>query len=117
MERCYGLGGAIINGHSEPQGALADAIADDAERYADGHGGQHYVSLLKEAPSAAGIEAVEAAGQDGEVAKAGGRAVHLMLGPGYHTARLTNAAVEKHLGVATNRNLTVIRTLAEKWGG
>lgn len=93
------------------------AIADDAGKYADGHGGQHYVSLLKEAPSAAAIEAVEAAGQDGEVAKVGGRAVHLMLGPDYHTARLTNAAVEKHLGVATNRNLTVIRTLAEKWGG
>lgn len=93
------------------------AIADDAERYADGHGGQHYVSLLKESPSAAAIAAVEAAGQDGEVARVGGRAVHLMLGPEYHTARLTNAAVEKHLGVATNRNLTVIRTLAEKWGG
>ena len=34
----------------------------------------------------------------------------------HHEARLTNAVVEKHLGVATNRNLTVVRTLAEKWG-
>ena len=31
-------------------------------------------------------------------------------------ATLTNAVIEKHLGVATNRNLNVIRTLAEKWG-
>ncbi len=50
-----------------------------------------------------------------EVAKVGGRAVHLMLGENYHEAKLTNAAVEKHLGVSTNRNLTVIRALAEKW--
>ena len=59
---------------------------------------------------------VEAAGTAGEVARVGGRAVHLLLGADYHEATLTNAAVEKHLGVATNRNLTVIRTLAERWG-
>ena len=50
------------------------------------------------------------------MARVGGRAVHLMLGDNYHEATLTNASVEKHLGVATNRNLTVIRALAEKWG-
>ena len=50
-----------------------------------------------------------------EVAKVGGRAVHLLLGDNYHEAKLTNAVVEKQLGVATNRNLTVIRALAEKW--
>ena len=50
-----------------------------------------------------------------EVARVGGRAVHLLLGDNYHEARLTNAQVEKYLGVATNRNLTVIRALAEKW--
>ena len=42
--------------------------------------------------------------------------MHLLLGDNYHEATLTNAAVEKHLGVATNRNLTVVRALAEKWG-
>jgi uncharacterized protein (DUF1697 family) len=90
-------------------------VAADAERFADGHEGRHYVSLLKKAPTAAAVAAVEAAGTADEVAKVGGRAVHLLLGPDYHTAKLTNAAVEKHLGVATNRNLTVVRTLAEKW--
>ncbi|MDF1606451.1 DUF1697 domain-containing protein [Nocardioides sp. YIM 152315] len=90
-------------------------IAADAGRFADGHEGRHYVSLLKEPPTAAQVEAVEAVGTAGEVAKVGGRAVHLLLGPDYHTARLTNTVVEKHLGVATNRNLTVVRTLAEKW--
>jgi uncharacterized protein (DUF1697 family) len=88
-------------------------IAEHAASF--GHGGRHYVSLLKETPTAAAVRKVEAAGAAGEVAKVGGRAVHLLLGENYHEARLTNAVVEKHLGVATNRNLTVIRALAEKW--
>lgn len=92
------------------------AIAAEAEKHADGHEGMHYVSLLKHTPSAETIRLMEEAGKDGEVARVGGRAVHLLLGPDYRSARLTNAAVEKLLGAATNRNLTVIRTLAEKWG-
>lgn len=90
-------------------------IAADAERFADGHEGRHYVSLLKAAPSQAAVAAVEAAGTAGEVARVGGRAVHLLLGANYHEAKLTNAVIEKQLGIATNRNLTVIRALAQKW--
>lgn len=41
--------------------------------------------------------------------------VHLMLGENYHEARLTNATVERHLGVATNRNRTVVDALVAKW--
>ncbi|MFC4785297.1 DUF1697 domain-containing protein [Nocardioides sp. MAHUQ-72] len=92
-------------------------IAEDAKRFADGHDGRHYVSLLKEEPTAAAVAKLEAAGAAGEVARVGGRAVHLLLGAEYHTATLTNTIVEKHLGVATNRNLTVVATLAERWGG
>ena len=88
-------------------------IAEHAESF--GHDGRHYVSLLKEPPTAAAIRKVEELATADEVAKVGGRAVHLLLGANYHEAKLTNAAVEKHLGVATNRNLTVIRTLVEKW--
>ena len=76
---------------------------------------EHYVSLLKDAPTAARVKKLEEAGTADEVAKVGGRAVHLMLADNYHEAKLTNAAVEKPLGVATNRNLTVISALAEKW--
>jgi uncharacterized protein (DUF1697 family) len=89
------------------------AIAEHAASF--GHGGRHYVSLLKQPPTAAAIEKLEQTATTDEVAKVGGRAVHLLLGANYHEARLTNAAVEKHLGVATNRNLTVIKALAEKW--
>jgi uncharacterized protein (DUF1697 family) len=88
-------------------------IAEHAESF--GHDGRHYVSLLKEAPTKAGIGILEEASTADEVAKVGGRAVHLLLGANYHEARLTNAAVEKHLGVATNRNVTVIRALVERW--
>jgi uncharacterized protein (DUF1697 family) len=91
-------------------------IAVEASAIGKDHSGLHYVSLLKEEPSASAVAKLDGAGKDGERAVVGGRAVHLLLGKDYHTAKLSNAVVEKHLGVATNRNLNVIRTLAEKWG-
>ena len=94
-----------------PKGIIA--IAEEAAGF--GHEGKHYVSLLKEAPSAAAVKKLEEAYAVEEVAKVGGRAVHLMLRENYHEAKLTNAVIERHLGVATNRNLTVINALAEKW--
>ena len=90
------------------------AIAEAAEAF--GHAGKHYVSLLKEEPSASAVQEIEKRSTAEEVVKVGGRTVHLLLRDNYHEAKLTNAVVERHLGVATNRNLTVIRTLAEKWG-
>jgi uncharacterized protein (DUF1697 family) len=91
-------------------------IAADAVELGGGHTGHYYVSLLKRAPSAATVGRLESAGGADERAIVRGRGAHLLLGQDYHTSRLGNAAVEKHLGVATNRNLNVIRTLAEKWG-
>src|SRR4051794_31759020 len=90
---------AIVFTHAE-----LSQIAADAARFADGHDGNHYVSLLKQPPSAAAVALIEAAGTADEVARVGGRAVHLLVRSGYQQARLTNALVEKHLGVATNRN-------------
>jgi uncharacterized protein (DUF1697 family) len=97
------------------QQELRDIAADAAELGA-GHEGRYYVSLLKTAPSAADATKLDGTGNDGERAVVRGRGAHLLLGADYHTATLTNAVVEKHLGVSTNRNLNVIRTLAEKWG-
>ncbi len=91
------------------------AIADEAEEIADGHPGTHYVSLLKEEPSAALAREVEALSTERDLARVRGRAVHLVIADPYHQARLTNAGVEKALGVATNRNLKVIRAIADKW--
>ncbi|MQW76876.1 DUF1697 domain-containing protein [Nocardioides sp. dk4132] len=91
---------------------LREALAH-AEAF--GHGGRHYVSFLKQEPDPAQVAAIEARSSAEEVARVGGRAVHLMLGENYHEARLTNAVVERHLGVATNRNLTVLRAIVDKW--
>ena len=47
---------------------------------------------------------------------AAGRCTCSTTGSSYGSdARLTNVQVEKLLGVATNRNLTVVSALAEKW--
>ena len=92
------------------------AIAAQAEEVGKSHDGRHYVSLLKDAPSATAVQKLDGAARDGERVVVDGRGVHLLLGDNYHAAKLDNAVVEKHLGVATNRNLNVIRTLAEKWG-
>ena len=91
-------------------------IAAAADDLAESHDGLLYVSLLKDAPSAAAVKKLDGAGKAGERAEVRGRAVFLLLGKDYHSAKLSNAVVEKHLGVATNRNVKVIRTLAEKWG-
>ena len=92
------------------------AVAADAEELSAGHSGLLYVSLLKDTPTAAAVKKLDGAGKEGERAEVRGRAAHLLLGNDYHSAKLSNAVVEKHLGVATNRNVKVIRTLAEKWG-
>ena len=77
----------------------------------------HYVSLLAEPPSKSAARDLEERSDDGEEVRVGTRAAHLMLtAKQYHEAKLGNAEVERHLGVATNRNLTVIAKLAEKWG-
>jgi uncharacterized protein (DUF1697 family) len=92
------------------------AIAADADELAADHHGLSYVSLLKDAPTSAAVKKLDGAGREGERAEVRGRAAHLLLGDDYHSAKLSNTVVEKYLGVATNRNVKVIRTLAEKWG-
>ena len=76
----------------------------------------HYLTLLVEQPSSEGAAKLEARSEPGEEVRVGKRAVHLLLAKPYHEATTSNAEVERHLGVATTRNLTVITKLAEKWG-
>jgi len=77
----------------------------------------HYVTLLAQPPTEEGAKALEARSGDGEEVRVGERAVHLMLSTRpFHEATTGNAEVERHLGVATTRNLTVITKLTEKWG-
>jgi len=91
------------------------SVADDAARLAAGYEGRHYVSLLKQEPPVTARAAMEARATEAERVHVCGRAVHLLLREGYGEASISNATVEKLVGVATNRNLTVIRALIQKW--
>jgi uncharacterized protein (DUF1697 family) len=91
-------------------------LAADADRLAQGSPDRHYVTLLKTEPTAEAMEELNALAYDGERALVSGRGVHLFLTErAYHSARLSNARIEKLLGVATTRDVKVIRALATKW--
>lgn len=94
--------------------ALAEDVESLAARHPAEHG--HYVSLLKRPATPDQVATVENHGFDDEVVVVRGQAVHFLYGKPYHEARMSNAAVEKRIGVATNRNAKVIRALAAKWG-
>lgn len=77
----------------------------------------HYLSLLTTPPTPEGTRALEARSGNGEEVRVGVRAVHLMLSAKpFHEASTGNAQVERHLGAATTRNLSVVTKLKEKWG-
>ncbi|QIK77152.1 DUF1697 domain-containing protein [Nocardioides piscis] len=90
------------------------AVGDDAEElHAERELARHYVLLLKEDPRDAA--AIEALSTDEHRAVVRNRACHLLLGPSYEQGGVDPLRVEKLLGVATNRNYTVISTLVKKW--
>jgi uncharacterized protein (DUF1697 family) len=93
------------------------AIARDAAQLSAERPGlaRHYVYLMKDEPPAEVIERVE-----GTAAKAGemvvrGRAAHALLEPGYEAGGVDPLGAAKLLGVATNRNLNQVVTIARKW--
>ena len=77
---------------------------------------RQYVTLLKQAPPADVVHELDSWAAPGEGAKVGHRAVHWWADHDMHGGRLSNAVVEKHLGVATTRTAAVVRTVWEKWG-
>lgn len=91
------------------------AVGAEAERLGEGHEGKQYVSLLKHEPAAAAVAALEGLSTEQESVVVTGRAVHLLLGESYLEAKIANPVVERHVGPATNRNVTVIRAMVEKW--
>jgi len=93
-------------------------VAAHAAELGAGHDGRHYVELLREAPPPAVVEALDAISAEGGPARMHltGRALHLLVDSDYSGAALLRASVEKQLGVTTNRNATVVRELAARWG-
>lgn len=90
-------------------------IAADAEELTSPELARHYVLLLREDPPAEAIELLHGLGRNGHRAVVRNRACHLLLAEGYDEGSTDPLRVDKHLGLCTNRNLNVIRTLAQKW--
>lgn len=92
-------------------------IGRDAAEIGAAHPGlaRHYVYLLKEEPDAAALAALAASATEKGEMVVRGRAAHALLRPGYQDGQVDPLGAAKLLGVATNRNVTVIRTLVEKW--
>lgn len=115
LERAY----ADDRGFEVPVVLLAPAevraIADALDEIGAGHEGNHYVSLLRDEPSAAVIERLEALGGPGERVVVRGRAAHLMIPTDFRGSSVSNTTIEKIAGLATNRNRTVVAAIAEKW--
>ena len=88
--------------------AQADDVVPDVKR--------QYVTLLKDAPPADVVHDLDSWAAKGEGARVGHRAVLWWADHDMHGGTLSNAVVEKQLGVATTRTLAVVRTVLEKWG-
>ncbi len=84
--------------------AELNEIVTDAERFAQGYAGRHYVSLLKDKPTAALVKEVEALSTDDERVHISGRAVHLLLGRA--TTRPSSATRRSRSGSAWRRTAT-----------
>jgi uncharacterized protein (DUF1697 family) len=76
---------------------------------------RHYVYLLKGPLSAAQTAAVEARADERGHMVVLGRTAHALLRPGYQDGQVDPLAAANLLGVGTNRNANVVRTLAAKW--
>lgn len=94
------------------------AIVADAEALIAEHGQptQLNVTLFASAPSPAAARAVEGLDLEDQVVVRG-RAAHVFLRGDFHTAKILRTKEFTALGQGTARNLTVLRTICERWCG
>jgi uncharacterized protein (DUF1697 family) len=95
-------------------------VADDADAlepppFAGGAEERRFVVFFKDAVSAEHAEAMAAYDATGERLTAIGRAVHVWIDVEFAQAKVFGRFA-KALEPGTNRNLKVVRTLAERWG-
>lgn len=76
---------------------------------------RHYVYLLKDELPTSVVAGVEATSSDAGEMIVRGRAAHALLAPGYQDGVVDPLRATKLMGVATNRNATVVAALAAKW--
>ncbi|WP_228484673.1 DUF1697 domain-containing protein [Microbacterium cremeum] len=92
-------------------------IARDADRLSGENPGlaRHYVYLMKDELPDETVARIAALKTDAGEMVVRGRAAHALLRPGYEAGTVDPLGAAKLLGVATNRNLNVVTTLAQKW--
>ena len=89
--------------------SLESPIAPDAKRY---------VTFMTGELAPDGVKALHEWDVTTEGARVVGNDIVLFLSDGVQGAKLTNARIERLTGaVGTARNITVVRALADKWGG
>jgi uncharacterized protein (DUF1697 family) len=77
-----------------------------------------HVAFLSQAPKAAAVNAFDAREFAPDELEVAGREVYLLYPNGYARSKLTNAVLEKQLGVrATSRNWRTVKALAELTAG
>jgi uncharacterized protein (DUF1697 family) len=76
---------------------------------------RRYVTFLKEGPEDSLVATLNGWDIEGERAHVHGREVYLWLGHPSHTAKLSNARIERGGVVATSRDWKVVSSLGEKW--
>jgi len=92
-------------------------VADVADELRAEHGepDAHYITLFKEPPAAELVAAAQGLDLEKEVVQVRGRAAHVLLLKNFHEAKVLGTREFRALGEGTARNVTVIRTLAQKW--
>jgi uncharacterized protein (DUF1697 family) len=107
---------AVVLTPAELASVYADALAIPPPGFG-GDGGRRYVTFYKpgEAPTGELADRIAAWDEPGESAVVIGRATHIWLDRPTQDARFF-AAFKKALAPGTNRDLKVVRALAERWG-
>jgi uncharacterized protein (DUF1697 family) len=105
----------IMVSPAELRQVVEDADAIEPPPFAGHPEERRFVVFFKEPASAQDAEAMAAYDEGLERVVAVGRAVHVWIGGNFHQAKVFGRFA-KALEPGTNRNLQVVRTLAERWG-
>ncbi|MEI9989667.1 MAG: DUF1697 domain-containing protein [Rhizomicrobium sp.] len=96
-----------------PKDLAALVAANPFAKEARADGARVHVLFLREAPTAAAFEALQAAIKGREVVRAGGRQAYMFYPDGMGQSKLTPAVLARHLGMpGTARNWNTVLKLA-----
>ena len=105
----------IMFSPEELRQVLDDALAVEPPPFAGGPEERRYVVFLHQPPTAQEAAALAAYDETDERAVAIGRAVHLWIAGSFRETTVLGR-FRAVLEPGTNRNLRVVRTLAQRWG-